>query len=48
MSKNSFNKLSSQDILSAHINGLSSAIEKIENVLDMQTSTVEDYEFYAI
>lgn len=48
MAKSGFNKIKSQDILSAHINGLANAIDKIEDILDMQVMTVEDYELYAI
>lgn len=48
MAKSGFDKLKSQDILSAHINGLASAIDNIEDVLNMQTVSVEDYELYAI
>lgn len=48
MAKSGFSRLKSQDILSAHINGLASAIDNIEDVLSMQTASVEDYELYAI
>lgn len=48
MAKSDFNRLTSQDILSAHINGIANAIGNIEQVLNMQTATVEDYELYPI
>lgn len=43
MAKTTFNKISSQDILSAHINGLGTAINNIETVLDMKTTTISGH-----
>lgn len=42
MSKTPFVKITSEDILSAHINGLGNAINNIETVLDMQTKIISD------
>ena len=43
MAKTQFNKVNSQDILSAHINGLASGINNLETALDMKTSTIEGH-----
>ena len=48
MANNSFNKLTSQDMLSAHINGLADAIVNMEKILNLTTSTMKNKVMYAI
>lgn len=48
MAKTIFNNVSSQGILSAHINGLAHSINNLETVLDMKTKSVQDAPMVAI
>lgn len=43
MAQTPFNILSSTDILSAHVNGLASAVNKVEQALNMKTTTVTNH-----
>ncbi|WP_294402644.1 hypothetical protein [uncultured Clostridium sp.] len=48
MSKTPYTKLTSEDILSAHITGLGYAINNIETVLNMDTTTITDVQMDAV
>lgn len=48
MAKTSYNKIVSQSILSAHINGLASGINNVEEVLNMKTESLLDKPMLAV
>lgn len=48
MAKTTFNKVTSQDILSAHINGLANGINNLETALNMGTSTISGHLLTAV
>lgn len=48
MAKTPYVKLASQDILSAHVSGLGSAINNIETALNMRTETINNVQLTAV